>query len=119
MAETHNGLAGRRQTLLRNLAESPRLELVARLFSICYISGMSTVAEIEAAIEHLPASELRRLREKFFPRSTAAPVVKPKTGAELAEVLRSRFHLRPAEADALAAEMNGARKSPPQPSAWE
>jgi len=71
---------------------------------------MSTVAEIEAAIEHLPASELRRLREKFFSRSTAAPVVKPKTGVKLAEILPSRFHLRPAEADALAAEMNGARK---------
>ncbi len=80
---------------------------------------MSTVAEIEAAIEHLSASELRRLREKFFSHSTAAPAVKPKTGAELAEILPSRFHLRPAEADALAAEMNGARKSPPQPSAWE
>jgi hypothetical protein len=80
---------------------------------------MSTVAEIEAAIEHLPASELRRLREKFFSRPAAAPVVKPKTGAELAEILSSRFHLLPAEADALAAEMSSARKSPPQPSAWE
>jgi hypothetical protein len=80
---------------------------------------MSTVAEIEAAIEHLPASELRRLREKFFSRPIAAPVVKPKTGAELAEIFPRRFHLRPAEADALAAEMSSARKFPPQPSAWE
>jgi hypothetical protein len=80
---------------------------------------MSTVAEIEAAIEHLPASELRRLREKLFPRPAAAPAVKPKTGAELAEILPSRFHLRPAEADALAAEMSNARKSPPQSPAWE
>jgi hypothetical protein len=76
---------------------------------------MITVAEIEAAIEHLPAGELRRLREKFFSR----PVVNPKTGAELAEILPNRFHLHPAEADELAAEISAARASPPHPPAWE
>jgi hypothetical protein len=80
---------------------------------------MSTVAEIEAAIEHLPASELRRLREKFFSRPIVASPIKPKTGAELAAILPSRFHLRPAEADAFAAEMSSAGKSPPQTPAWE
>jgi len=80
---------------------------------------MSTVAEIEEAIEHLPASELRRLREKFFSRPVVASPIKPKTGAELAEIFSNRFHLRPAEADALAAEMSSAKKSPPQPLAWE
>jgi hypothetical protein len=85
----------------------------AKLFSI------STVAEIEEAIEHLPASELRRLREKFFSHPIDAPAIKPKTGAELAEIFPNRFHLRPAEADALAAEMSSAKKSPPQSSAWE
>ena len=101
------------------LCKIPRSRQLAVFRRFATFFPMSTVAEIEAAIELLPANELRRLREKFFSRSTVAPVIKPKTGAELAEVLPSRFHLRPAEADALAAEMNGARKTPPQPSAWE
>ena len=80
---------------------------------------MSTVAEIEAAIERLPASDLRRLREKILSRAAETPAIKPKTGAELAKLWPARFHLPPAEADALAAEMNGGRQSPPPPSAWE
>jgi len=76
---------------------------------------MSTVAEIEAAIEHLPASERRRLREKLFSDTPTSP----KTGAELAKLWPGRFHLRPDEADALATDINGGEKSPPRPSAWE
>jgi hypothetical protein len=76
---------------------------------------MSTVAEIEAAIEHLPANERHRLREKLFSENPASP----KTGAELAKLWPGRFHLRPDEADALAADINDGRKSPPRPTAWE
>jgi hypothetical protein len=70
---------------------------------------MSTVAEIEAAIERLPASDLRRLREKILSRAAETPVFKPKTGAELAKLWPARFHLPPAEADALAAEIGQLR----------
>ena len=75
---------------------------------------MSTVAEIEAAIEHLPAKELRRLQERIFSHATL-----PKTGAELAKLWPGRFHLRPAEADAFAVEISGDRILPPQHYAWE
>jgi hypothetical protein len=80
---------------------------------------MSTVAEIEAAIERLPASDLRRLREKILSRAAETTAFKPKTGAELAKLWPARFHLPLAEADALAAEMNGGKKSPPQSTPWE
>jgi hypothetical protein len=66
---------------------------------------MSTVAEIEAAIEHLTASERRRLREKLFSDAPASP----KTGAELAKLWPGRFHLCPDEADALAVETHDQR----------
>ena len=43
---------------------------------ICYIFGMSTVAEIESAIEKLPAEEQQRLREWFGRRDKPhAPVL--------------------------------------------
>jgi hypothetical protein len=77
--------------------------------------AMSTVAEIEAAIEHLPASERNRLREKLSFHAAKLP----KTGAELARLWPDRFHLDPEEADALAADMNGAQQSRPRPLAWE
>jgi hypothetical protein len=80
---------------------------------------MSTVAEIEEALEHLPANELLRLREWFLSRPIATPSVRPRTGAELAKLWPTRSHLRPADADVFAAELNGGRKSPPQPSVWE
>ena len=70
-------------------------------------------------MEQLPASELRRLREKLFSRSFTMPGVQPKTGAELAKTLPNRFHLDPAEADVLSAEMSRSGKSLPQPSEWE
>jgi hypothetical protein len=76
---------------------------------------MSTVAEIEAAIEHLPPSERRRLREKLFSEVPASP----KTGAELAKLWPGRFHLHLDEADALAADINEGKKISPQPPAWK
>jgi hypothetical protein len=76
---------------------------------------MSTIAEIEAAIEHLPASERSRLRDKLFADVPASP----KTGAELAKLWPGRFHLLPDEADALATDINDSKKSPPRPTAWE
>ena len=98
---------------------------------------MSTVAEIEAAIEKLPPTEQERLREWFGQRGKSqTPVLQKlrslagaarnlpadlatnhdhylhgtaKTGAELAKLWPSRFHLRPTEADALAADMGELR----------
>jgi len=48
-------------------------------------------------------------------------LTKPKTGAELAKLWPERFHLSPAEADALAADLDDARAKQPavRPSAWE
>jgi len=83
---------------------------------------VSTVAEIEAAIEKLPANEHDRLREWFGAwagRNLPALATSPKTGAELARLWPGQFHLRVEEADALAAELSDVRKSPPQPPAWE
>jgi hypothetical protein len=69
---------------------------------------MSTVAEIEAAIEKLPADQRQHLRERIEAgtgRSLAAHATSPKTGAELARLWPNQFHLRAEEADALAVEM--------------
>ncbi len=67
---------------------------------------MSTVAEIEAAIEKLPAEEQRRLREWINRCDLSVPPARPKTGSELAASHSSRFHLQPAEADEFALELN-------------
>jgi hypothetical protein len=86
---------------------------------------MSTVAEIESAIEHLPASEARRLLDRLLYRLLAKwftnGLAKPKTGAELATLWPARFHLQPAEAEALAADLDEARgkQAAVRPSAWE
>ncbi len=80
---------------------------------------VSTVAEIEAAIEQLPVEEQRQLREWFVQRQQPLVFVRPKTGAELAAGLPARFHLYPAEADALAWELNETKPSPSSPPAWE
>ena len=76
---------------------------------------MSTAAEIESAIERLPAGEIARLRDWLLER---APV-RPKTGAELAALWPSRFHLSPIEADELARDMESRPQSAPQAPAWE
>ena len=83
---------------------------------------MSTVAEIEAAIEKLGDNEREQLRERFGAlegRALQGLAIVPKTGAELARLWPTRFHLRPDEADALATEMDDGRKPPPQSPAWE
>jgi len=81
---------------------------------------MSTVAEIELAIEKLPAAEVHRLLDRLLAKATNA-LTKPKTGAELAKLWPERFHLSPAEADTLAADLDDARAKQPavRPSAWE
>ena len=82
---------------------------------------MSTVAEIEEAIEHLPAHEMRRLLDRLIVKALANGSGKPKTGAELARLWPTRFHLHPAEAEALAADLEDAHARQPavRPSAWE
>lgn len=80
---------------------------------------MSTVAEIEAAIEQLPVEEQRQLREWFSQRQQPPVPARPKTGAELAASLPARFQLYPAEADAMAWELNEAKLTPARPPAWE
>ena len=81
---------------------------------------MSTVAEIESAIEKLRADEVHRLLERLLAKS-ANGFTKPKTGAELARLWPTRFHLPSAEADALAADLDDTRAKQPavRPSAWE
>ena len=74
-----------------------------------YLAPLSTVAEIESAIEHLPASEARRLLDRLLAKSLTNGFAKPKTGAELARLWPVRFHLQPAEAEALAADLDEAR----------
>jgi hypothetical protein len=82
---------------------------------------MSTVAEIESAIEHLPANEARLLLDRLLAKSLTNGFAKPKTGAELARLWPARFHLQPAEAEALAADLDDSRakQTAVRPSAWE
>ena len=81
---------------------------------------MSTVAEIESAIEGLPAGELHRLLNRLLAKSANARCT-PKTGAELAKLWPTRFHLPTAEAESLAADLADARAKQPvvHPSTWE
>jgi len=81
---------------------------------------MSTVTEIESAIEKLPAAELHELLNRLLAKSTNG-FAKPKTGAELANLWPARFHLPPSEAEALAADLVDSRARQPavHPSSWE
>jgi hypothetical protein len=81
---------------------------------------VSTVAEIESAIEGLPAGECHRLLNRLLAKS-ANGLAKPKTGAELAKLWPARFHLQSPEAEALAADLAETRAQQPvvRPSAWE
>ena len=81
---------------------------------------MSTVAEIESAIEKLGADEAHRLLERLLPKSSNG-FTKPKTGAELARLWPTRFHLPSAEADAFAADLDDprAKQSAVRPSVGE
>ncbi len=86
-----------------------------------YVCAVSTVVEIEAAMEHLSAEELRRLRDWLLSHPVLSGVTRPKTGAELARIWPHLPHLPAGEADALAADLNEvrARQSPPRSPAWE
>jgi hypothetical protein len=66
---------------------------------------MSTVVEIEAAIERLPSAEQAKLRDRLLER----PATQPKTGAELAVLWRTGFHLTKREADDFARDLENAR----------
>ena len=81
---------------------------------------MSTVAEIESAIEELPAGEMHRLLDRLLAKS-ANSLAKPKTGAELAKLWPARFHLQTSEAESLAADLAETRAKQPavRRSAWE
>ena len=81
---------------------------------------MSTVVEIEAAIGKLSGEEWRELRGWVLTRPEPSSPATPKTGAELADRWRNRFHLTNREADELAADMETSRQRPPQPPpVWE
>lgn len=78
---------------------------------------MSTVLEIESAIANLPLADEARLRNWLGSRATS----RPKTGAELAALWPSRFHLTAAEAEEMARDLEADRRLqvPPAASAWE
>ena len=69
-----------------------------------YLSRMSTAVEIEAAIKRLPTEEQAKLRDRLLER----PATKPKTGAELAGLWRTGFHLTKEEADDFARDLEAA-----------
>lgn len=81
---------------------------------------MSTLVEIEAAIDRLSAEEWRELRGWVIARPDSPAHPRPKTGAELAALWRDRFHLTTHEADELAADLETSRQRPSQPPpVWE
>jgi hypothetical protein len=82
---------------------------------------MSTVGEIEAAIDRLPAAEQCRVRDWLSSRLLPAESMRAKTGAELAKTWSAGFHLTPTEADEFAADLDAlrARQAPPKAPAWE
>jgi hypothetical protein len=81
---------------------------------------MSTVLEIETAIAKLTAEEWRELRGWVLTRPESTTPIQPKTGAELARLWRSRFHLATHEADEWAAELENSRPPTRQaPPVWE
>jgi hypothetical protein len=83
-------------------------------FRIWY-SAVSTIAEIEVAIERLSVSDRMQLRDWLLARTGT----RPKTGAELAALRHTRFHLSPPDADGLARDLEFTRQAPPQAPAWD
>jgi hypothetical protein len=81
---------------------------------------MSSVAEIEMAIEKLPPADQKRLRDWLLRRSQPSEIT-PKTGAELAAIWPTLFHLTSEEADDLARDLDADRRNqnPPQAPEWE
>lgn len=82
---------------------------------------MSTIAEIEAAMEKLSTDELRELADWLLSRPALAGAARPKTGAEIASIWPRLFHLSLAEADEFEADVEEARarQTPPRPLTWE
>jgi hypothetical protein len=76
---------------------------------------VSTVSQIEAAVEGLPAQEKAKLRERLLAGGTATP----KTGAELAALWPGCFHLTAPEADEFARDLTSDGQSQVKGSAWE
>jgi hypothetical protein len=62
---------------------------------------MSTVFEIEAAIERLPSAEKAKLRDRLLERMATIP----KTGTELAALWLACFHVTTQEADEFARDL--------------
>jgi hypothetical protein len=80
-----------------------------------YIVGMNLVVEIEAAIERLPSVEQAKLRDRLLERV----VTKPKTGAELAALWPTCFHLTKQEVDDFARDLEAVRQNPAKGLVWE
>ena len=78
---------------------------------------MSTVLEIESAIASLSPADEARLRNWLGGRAAS----RPKTGAELAALWPSRFHLTANEAEEMGRDLEADRRrqSPPKAPAWE
>jgi hypothetical protein len=90
-------------------------EILVSLAVWFYLVHVSTVLEIEAAIEKLPVAEQATLRARLSERAAT----KPKTGAELAALWPGCFHLTTQEADDFARELESSRQFPPKALVWE
>jgi len=71
---------------------------------------MTTAIDVEAAIERLPSAEQAKLREWFLERIAT----KPRTGAELAALWPTSFHLTTYEAEDFARDLEATRHDPPK-----
>jgi hypothetical protein len=76
---------------------------------------MSTIAEIEVAIERLSPTDQARLRDWLLQRAQNTAPAKPKTGAEIATGGSGRFHLTREEADDLARDLELDRRGQTEP----
>ncbi len=76
---------------------------------------MRTAVEIEADIDQLPVAERAKLRDRLLARTAT----NPKTGAELAALWPTSFHLTTQEADEFARDLEASRQNPPKALLWE
>jgi hypothetical protein len=90
---------------------------LVKLIIFGYLFGVSTVSEIEAAIQRLSPAEQVRLRDWLLKRPLPAAGMEPKTGGELAVIWPTLFHLTLQEADEMARDLETDRRSqnPPKP----
>ncbi|HEX3799831.1 MAG TPA: hypothetical protein VH413_14135 [Verrucomicrobiae bacterium] len=82
---------------------------------------MSSITEIEEAIQQLSPVDQARLRDWLVKRPIPSGSSKAKNGAELAALWPACFHLTVEEAEGLAQDLEIDRKtqSAPKPAAWE